>query len=416
MHLIDIFAAIISIASLFAYINHRFLKLPDTIGLMVMGLIASSSLLIIQHFNPALTSTIEKTLSEINFSDILLQFMLSFILFAGALHTEFEKLKVDRWSILVYATVGVLISAFIIGGITYFVLRWLNLDMAFVYCMLFGVLISPTDPIAVLGILKQTNISERLKMRITGESLFNDGVGIVLFLIFIQMAQSGESANGTFIMDLLLREIGGGVLTGFIAGYIGFKMLKSIDHYQTEVLITIAIVMGGTTACNLLHFSGPLAMVVAGLLIGRKTKYPAMSEETEDYVSKFWEIMDMIFNAILFVLIGLELLIIPIQRNYLPAGLILIVVVLLARYLSLLIPAPLLSLRTSFDKNSLKIMTWGGLRGGISIALALAIPHSPERSFIITVTYMIALFSIIVQGLSIKKVVRFLKPEEAKVE
>lgn len=411
MNLINIFAAIISIASLFAYINYRFIKLPGTIGLMIMGLVASSFLLVLGRFFPEMTSSIQSTLSQIDFSNFLLEFMLSFLLFAGSMHTEFNKLKASRWPIIIYATVGVVLSTFIIGGASYFILHWLHLDISFIYCLLFGALISPTDPIAVMGILKQANIPSTLEIRITGESLFNDGVGVVVFLTILQIANHSVSqVSGSYVLELLAREVGGGVITGFIIGFVGFRMLKSIDHYQTEVLITIAMVMGGYTVCSFFHFSGPLAMVIAGLFIGHEGKVHAMSDQTQDYIFKFWELMDIIFNAVLFVLMGLELLIIPIQKNYIPAGLILIVVVLLTRYLSLIIPAPLLLLRTSFDKNDLRIMTWGGLRGGISIALALSLPDSAEKELIVTITYVIVLFSIIVQGLTIDRVIRFLNP------
>lgn len=413
MTLINILAGIICIASVFAYINYRFLKLPGEIGLMIVGLVTSSSLLVIQYFDPSITSGIRQTISKINFSEILLQFMLSFILFSGAMHTEFGKLKKARWSIFIYATAGVALSAFIIGGLSYFILPWLNLEIPFIYCLLFGALISPTDPVAVLGIIKKANVPTKLKMRITGESLFNDGMGIALFLIFIQIAQRGENdVSSPFILWTLLREIGGGIALGLITGFAGYKMIQSINHYQTEVLVTLAMVTGGTTICNLLQLSAPIAMSVAGLFVGHRAKLHAMSPKTQDHVFSFWKLIDMLFNAILFVLIGLGLLVIPFQKNYIPAGLILIVVVLLARYLSLLIPVPLLSLGTSFDKNSLKIMTWGGLRGGVSIALALTIPASPAQRFIVTITYIIALFSIIVQGLTIGKVIKLLKPGE----
>lgn len=415
MTLINILAGIICIASLFAYVNYRFLRLPGEIGLMIVGLVAGSSLLVIQYFDPSVTSGVRETLSRVNFSDILLQFMLSFILFSGAMHTEFGKLKKARWSVLIYATAGVAISAFIIGGLSYFILPWLGLEIPFIYCLVFGALISPTDPVAVLGIIKKTHVPTTLKMRITGESLFNDGMGIALFLIFIQIAQRGESdVSSPFILWTLLREIGGGVVLGLITGFGGYKMIKPVNHYQTEVLVTLAMVTGGTTICNLLHLSAPIAMSVAGLFVGHRAKLHAMSPETQDHVFSFWKLIDMLFNAILFVLIGLGLLIIPFQKSYIPAGLILFVVVLLARYLSLLIPAPLLSLGTSFDKNSLKIMTWGGLRGGVSIALALVIPGSPAQRFIVTVTYIIALLSILIQGLTIGKVIRFLRPEESE--
>lgn len=333
--------------------------------------------------------------------------MLGFLLFAGALHTDIKKLREAKWPILIYATAGILISTFLVAGAIYLLLPILFRPVDFIYCLLFGALISPTDPIAVLSILKKAGISESIETKITGESLFNDGVGVVVFLTLYNIANEGFAEVSTSeIIVLLTEEILGGIGLGLILGYVGFVMLKKIDHYQTEVLITLAMVMGGITLAPMFHFSGPLAMVVAGLFIGNKGALEAMSVETSDYVHKFWEMMDEILNAILFVLIGLELLVIPIEISFLYIGLCAIFIVLLSRFISLVTPSYVFRLKYEFPKKTFLIMTWGGLRGGISIALALSLRPEMEREMIVSVTYIVVLFSIIVQGLSLETLVK----------
>ena len=400
---------IITLSALLAYLNIRILKLPSTIGIMVLSLLLSVILLVIGSASPA-AGLMKNLLVQIDFSDFLLDFMLGFLLFAGALHTDIKKLHKARGPIITYATVGILISTFLVGGGIYFILPLLYQPVDFIYCLLFGALISPTDPIAVLSILKKAGISESIETQITGESLFNDGVGVVIFLTLFRIASKGfANVSTSEIIVLLLEEIVGGVLFGLLLGYIGFRMLKRIDHYQTEVLITLAIVMGGTSLAAMFHFSGALAMVVAGLFIGNKGALEAMSEETNDYIHKFWEMLDEIFNAILFVLIGLELLIIPFELSFLFVGLIAILIIILARLLSLIIPSYIFRFKYEFPKSTFILMTWGGLRGGISIALALSLTEGMQRNLIVSVTYIIVLFSIIVQGLSLERVVKRLK-------
>ena len=400
---------IITLSALLAYLNIRILKLPSTIGIMVLSLLLSLILLVIGSASPA-AGLMKNLLVQIDFSDFLLDFMLGFLLFAGALHTDIKKLHKARGPIITYATVGILISTFLVGGGIYFILPLLYQPVDFIYCLLFGALISPTDPIAVLSILKKAGISESIETQITGESLFNDGVGVVIFLTLFRIASKGfANVSPSEIIVLLLEEIVGGVLFGLLLGYVGFRMLKRIDHYQTEVLITLAIVMGGTSLAAMFHFSGALAMVVAGLFIGNKGALEAMSEETNDYIHKFWEMLDEIFNAILFVLIGLELLIIPFELSFLFVGLIAILIIILARLLSLIIPSYIFRFKYEFPKSTFILMTWGGLRGGISIALALSLTEGMQRNLIVSVTYIIVLFSIIVQGLSLERVVKRLK-------
>jgi CPA1 family monovalent cation:H+ antiporter len=400
---------IITLSALLAYLNIRILKLPSTIGIMVLSLLLSLILLVVGSASPA-AGLMKNLLVQIDFSDFLLDFMLGFLLFAGALHTDIKKLHKARGPIITYATVGILISTFLVGGGIYFILPLLYQPVDFIYCLLFGALISPTDPIAVLSILKKAGISESIETQITGESLFNDGVGVVIFLTLFSIASEGfANVSTSEIIVLLLEEIVGGVLFGLLLGYVGFRMLKRINHYQTEVLITLAMVMGGTSLAAMFHFSGALAMVVAGLFIGNKGALEAMSEETNDYVHKFWEMVDEIFNAILFVLIGLELLIVPFELSFLFVGLIAILIIILARLLSLIVPSYIFRFKYEFPKSTFILMTWGGLRGGISIALALSLTEGMQRNLIVSVTYIIVLFSIIVQGLSLERVVKRLK-------
>jgi CPA1 family monovalent cation:H+ antiporter len=409
MDALKLISLIIALSAGLAYINIRFLKLPSTIGLMVLSLMVSLLLLLAGTAWP-IGNSVKNMMVQIDFSEFLLDFMLGFLLFAGALHTDVKKLRKAKWPILIYATAGILISTFLVASGIYLLLPFLYQPVDFIYCLLFGALISPTDPIAVLSILKKAGIAESIETKITGESLFNDGVGVVVFLTLFSIAREGIAEVSTSeILMLLIEEILGGIALGLFLGYLGFFMLKKIDHYQTEVLITLAMVMGGISMAPMFHFSGPLAMVIAGLFIGNKGTLEAMSEQTSDYVHKFWEMVDEIFNAILFVLIGLELLVIPFEMSFLYVGLISILIVIVSRFISLVTPSYLFRLKYEFPERTFLIMTWGGLRGGISIALALSLTAGMERNMIVSVTYIVVLFSIIVQGLSLEKVVKRLK-------
>ena len=415
METIKLISIVISLSALLAYLNIRFLKLPSTIGLMVLSLLLSLLLIFIASATK-IDDYLKTLLVELNFSGFLLDFMLGFLLFAGALHTDINKLRKSKGPILTFATLGIIISTFLVGSALYILLPFLFQPVDFIYCLLFGALISPTDPIAVLSILKKAGISESIETKITGESLFNDGVGVVVFLTLLSIAKEGFEEITTFeIALLLLEEIGGGIVLGLVLGFVGFNMMKRINHYQTEVLITLALVMGGSTIAPLFHFSGALAMVVAGLFIGNKGSAEAMSEETNDYVHKFWEMIDEIMNAILFVLIGLELLLIPFELSFLYIGLISILIILIARFVSLTIPSTIFRFSYEFPKSTYILMTWGGLRGGISIALALSLPEGMQRNLIVSVTYIVVLFSIIVQGLTLDKLVERLRKSSGPV-
>ncbi len=403
--MLEFFAIIISVSALFGYINHKWLKLPTTIGVMLISVVLGIVLKTIEHFNPEYISPLRGFLTGFNFSAFVLDFILCFLLFAGSLHVNITQLKGAKATVFSYATLGVLISTIIIGVLSYIVIGWFGFDINLISCFLFGALISPTDPIAVIGILSQYKIPQKLKTEIIGESLFNDGVGVVVFAVIYSLITGGDNSF-TFanISKIFAVEVIGGLAIGLIIGYIGYWLMKNIDHYQTEIMITLAVVTGGYSIASHFHASGPLAMVVAGLLIGNKGKEHAMSDITAEYVDKFWELIDEICNTILFVLMGQEIFLVPFDTSYIIIGAILIIVALAARYTSLL-PAFFIFNKNETRKSlNLAVLTWGGLRGGISIALALSLANKIDGSSLFIVsTYCIVLFSILVQGLSIKK-------------
>jgi CPA1 family monovalent cation:H+ antiporter len=401
----NIVAIIIVVAALFSFINAKLLKLPGTIGIMLISVIVSLLVILLGFFYPHIFLKITRFISSVDFTKVLLKEMLSFLLFAGAIHININRLKKERVAILAFSTVGVFISTFAIGYLFFLAASWLGFAIDFLPCLLFGSLISPTDPIAVLGILKQAKIPDSLEMKISGESLFNDGVSVVVFItIFEVMNTAADRISIAEVSWLFAREAGGGILFGSIIGYIGFLVIRSIDNYVVEVLMTLAIVMGGTLIAEQLHISTLLAMVVAGIITGNKSMPKGMSDITRDYVTKFWEMIDEVFNAVLFLLIGFEMLIIPFNYDLLLLGLVTILIALFSRFISVAIPVVILKRKNTFERNAVFILTWGGLRGGISIALALSLPGADYKPVIVTVTYIIVLFSILVQGLTIGKI------------
>lgn len=402
MDLFTIITLLVVLSALFGFVNTRFLKLPQTIGLMSMALAFSLLMLGVNYINPGLFHFAEDIVNSIDFSEVLLDVMLSFLLFAGALHTDVMLLRKHKKSILLFALIGVLLSTFLIAGLLYLFLLAINYPIGFIYCLLFGALISPTDPIAVLGILTKSNVPKKLEINIVGESLFNDGIGVVIFISILQVIRSGDRGFDTSDTALLLvQEVGGGLLFGLLLGYTMFYMMRSIDDYQTEVIITLAGVMSGNALAHYFHISAPLAMVAAGLLIGSRGKLHAMSKTTELYVDKFWELVDVLLNAILFVMIGLRLMVLDYNQQFLVIGLVAIPIMLLARYLALRLPLLVLGRNLAFDRKSVLLMTWGGLRGGLSIAMALSLGRTEPKEMIVFITYVVVLFSIMVQGLSI---------------
>lgn len=408
MTIFELIAVIITISAGFAYINHRFLKMPDTIGLMVLALASSIILIIINFFDADLLASTKESVKNIDFSSLLLNGMLSFMLFAGAFHTDYNLIKTERISVMVFALIGVLLCTFLVGSLLFYTLSWFNLPANYLVCLLFGALISPTDPIAVLGILVKFDVPERIKVNIVGESLFNDGVGVVIFATLLNIFSQGSASVTAFdISKLFIQEAIGGILFGIVLGNIIFKLLKSIDHYQTEVLITLAAVAGGYMLAQKLHISGPLAMVVAGLFVGNRARGVAMSDITEEYVDKFWEMLDGILNAILFVLIGFFVLSLEFQPYFIGIGFLTIIIVLFSRYISVILPFWITKRWTKLGNDAPILLTWGGLRGGLSIAMALSLPNEiNEKSLIIFITYLVVLFSIIIQGLSLEKLIK----------
>lgn len=407
MNLFAIITVLVVITAVFAYINTRFLKLPETIGMMIISLVFSVMLIVSGLIFPAVYNFAADFIGNIDFSTVLLDIMLSFLLYAGALHTDGSLLKANRRSITVFAIVGVILSALLVGILLYLFLHAVQTPVNFWYCLLFGAFVAPTDPIAVLGILTKAGAPKDVEIKIVGESLFNDGIGVVLFLSLLEIITIGtENVSAVDISFLLITEIGGGILLGWVLGYLGYRMMKKIDHYQSEILITLAIVMGGYALAQMLHLSGPLAMVIAGLVTGSRSKEDAMSDTTELYVYKFWELVDVLLNAVLFVLIGLEVLILEFDMSYLVAGLAAIPITLVARYVSLLLPATLFKKYIQTNHNTIKIMTWGGLRGGLSIAMALSLTAPLPKNQFVFMIYVVVLFSIIVQGLTVGKVIK----------
>jgi CPA1 family monovalent cation:H+ antiporter len=406
----QIISILVLLAAVFAYVNDRWIKWPPTIGIMVLALFSSILIVILGYLVPVFSVQVLHIVSNIDFGQVLMKIMLSFLLFAGAIHIDAVKLRKEFWPVMTLATVGVFISAFLISAMSYYLFEVFQLPIPYIHCLLLGALISPTDPIAVMAILKKAGIPRSLELKIMGESLFNDGVGVVVFLTILEVASNGNgnfSPAGTIL--LFLKEAGGGLLFGALMGYVACFLLKSIDNYRVEVLITLAIVMCGYTLADQLHLSAPLAIIVTGIMVGTKGRTVALSATSWDYLGKFWDLIDEIFNAILFLLIGLQMLVIKIHSTIMIIGCVMILVVLLARWFSVSLPVAVLRIKIKFEKNAVTILTWGGLRGGLSVAMALSLPPNMHRNELVLITYIIVIFSIIVQGLTIGKVASRLK-------
>ncbi len=449
MNFFDIAGILVALAAAFAFINHKLLKLPTTVGLMLLAMLHAIALLLIDRIVPGATvlTAAETLIGSIDFDQTLMQGMLGYLLFAGALHVNLNDLKEQTAAIALLATIGVLATTFIVGGLTYLITGWLGIEVRFIYCLIFGSIVAPTDPIAVLGIFKSLGAPKSLETKIAGESLFNDGVGVVVFIALLgiaglgghgeshadgnhqesnQVVQQSEQehpheaqadtevaeTNASDVAKLFALEAGGGIALGFVLGLLAFLLLRSIDHYATEILISLAVVTGGYALAMKLHLSGPLAMVVAGLILGNHGRTLAMSDKTRDHLDTFWELVDELLNAVLFVLIGLEVLVLSFHEKYLLAGALAIPAALLARFLSVgtVITALKKLAGRQFTSHAIKVMTWGGLRGGISVALALSLKeeiHAQQSQYdtvgelILTMTYVVVAFSILVGGLTI---------------
>lgn len=411
MDAFTVLAIITTLAAIFSWLNYRYIHLPNTIGLMVLSLSFSLCLVIVGKLYAPAVDPLKRILMEVEFDRTLLHGMLGAMLFAGALHLNINDLLGRRYIIVLLATFGVIASTLIVGFASWLLLQGLGFSINLIHCFLFGALISPTDPIAVGAIMRKAGIPKMLEVKISGESLFNDGVGVVVFLTILE-ASGGHHVTAGSVASLLVIEVIGGLAFGTVVGWIVYLMLKSIDSYEVEILLTLAIVTGGYVLAQSLHISGPLAMVVAGLLIGNRGRSFAMSAKTRERLDAFWELTDEFLNAVLFVIIGAEIVVITYTTDYLIAGLISIPLVLFARWISVSFPIFALRKKREFSRHVIKILTWSGLRGGISVALALSLPKGPERSLFVAITYTIVVFSIVVQGLTVGRFVRHLYARE----
>lgn len=418
--MLDLAAAFIALTTLLTYVNYRFIRLPPTIGVMATALVFS---LIAQGLSllgyPVLEVEMQEIIRRIDFSAVLMTWFLPALLFAGALHVNLADLRNYKWPIGLLATLGVLIATTVIGVLAYYTFALFGWHVDFIYCLLFGALISPTDPIAVLGILKSAGAPKPLATTIVGESLFNDGTAVVVFTILLGILQLGETPTVSATTWLFIHEAVGGVLFGAALGYGIFVMMRGIDQYQVAVMLTLALVIGGAALAARLHVSAPIAMVVAGLIIGNHGRNYAMSDETRRYIDKFWELIDEILNALLFALIGLELLLLPFNWLHVVAAFALGGAVLVSRLLTV---APAIVIlrqhaagRRQVPRGTIRILAWGGLRGGVSVALALSLPLGEQRDLLLSLTYVVVLASILIQGLSIGPLVRWIYRGEAPV-
>ncbi|MFP9113261.1 cation:proton antiporter [Flavobacterium sp. RHBU_3] len=402
MNIYLILVALISLSAAFAYINHRFIKMPFVIGLFFLSTILSLFILSEHWWDLGLYLETKAYLAQVKLSSVILDVMLGFLLFAGSLHTRWDEIKLQLKPISFFAVPGVVFSTIIIGGVVFYVSSLIDVQLSLLHCLIFGALISPTDPIAVLGILTKANVSKKVESTIVGESLFNDGIGVVIFVALLETLKLGNNhIDFSHFGTLFLQEAVGGLLFGLVLGYLLHYLLKSIDNYETEVLLTIAFVMGGYALSNYFHLSGALAMVVMGLFVGNYKREASMSDKTQEYVHKFWELVDVILNAVLFISIGFVLVFINFKTEYIIIGAISVLVVLLSRIMVIGLPAMIFKSIIPFTKNEVKIIAWGGLRGGLSIALVLSLPDSEAKNILIVATYCCVVFSILVQGLTV---------------
>ncbi|MEQ8417214.1 MAG: sodium:proton antiporter [Imperialibacter sp.] len=413
MHILDIVAIFVCLAGIFIYVNTYFIKLPSSIGLMLMALCLSFCILVAGWLFPDFIIGTERVMENYDYSDVLYQVVLIFMLFAGALQIDFKKLAQEKWPVLILATASIFISTVIVGLGIFYILKFSGIHLDLIYCLVFGALISPTDPIALTSTIKKYNLSKRLAIQVSGESLFNDGVAVVLALTLLDLAHTGEDHRISFwdVGFIFSLDVGGGIILGLILGFVGYRLLKYIDNDQSEleILVTLALVLTGAQIATVLHISAKQAAVVAGLIIGNEGRGNYITSVTSDYVFKFWSLMEESLNAMLFVLIGLEMLVITIRLDYFAAGFFAFTLILVARFISVGIPIKLMSVfkQHHFEKHSVTIMTWGGLRGGIPIALSLSLPEFEGKDIIVTMTYTVVVLSILFQGLTVRKLLEY---------
>jgi len=407
---------LVVLSAAFGFINARWLKLPNTIGLMAITLVFTLILLAIGQFDDRLLQQELALVHSINFETVLLDIMLSFLLFAGSMNADLTQLKSLRRPIIAFASVGVLISTALVGLSSYYLFASFGLSVPLLQCLLFGALISPTDPVAVLGLVRKADAPKKLEVKIVGESLFNDGVGVVVFVTLLGLSshQLGDTPV-LAVAELFIREVIGGLLLGALLGGLCFHAMRNIDSLETEVMLSIAVVMGGTALAGALEVSAPLAMVVAGLLVGDEYfKEKALSGNSVAYLEKFWHVIDELLNTLLFVLIGLEVLQLSFDSRYIYLGLIVIPLLWLCRYLSLSIPIAIYAKPHEFVPKTNLMMTWAGLRGGVSIALVLSLPENLSRDLLLIITYMVVVTSILLQGLTVAPLIRKLSSKSTE--
>jgi len=406
MHLFLIIALLVIVSAVYSYINARFLKLPGTIGIMSLAIIGSIITIVIDNLNPGIARYLTVLAKNINFSSTVLNIMLGFLLFATAFNLNVGKLKKEMRPVLILSTLGVLISTAIFGTLLYYISGWIDIKIPYIYCLLFGALVSPTDPVAVGAIIKGSKLPSNLSTIISGESLFNDGIGLVLFITILEVTQSGvKDMDFAKAALMFVQEVFGGIAMGAVIGFLAHRLMLSISDFQTIVLVSLALVMLNSLLATWLHLSIPLSVVTAGLLAGGRTINANNKERSHEALEKFWELVDEVLNTILFVMIGLQMVNLPYIQNYWITGGIGIVILLAARWMSIMLPLTFLRRSLNVSYNNINILTWAGVRGGISIALALSLPASDYRHFILSGTYFIVIFSIIVQGLTLNKVI-----------
>lgn len=410
LSIFDLVAILLTVSAVFAFVNAKLLRLPTTIGVMIMGLAASLILIGLELLTAEtqLSRALSDAVRQIDFTEALMHGMLAFMLFAGALQVDLGALKSRAASVGLLATVGVVLSTAIVGVCFWLIARWLGSPIPLVWALVFGALISPTDPVAVLSILKAMHVPKDTEVEMTGEALLNDGVGVVMFTILVAAAAGVEGAGFGVVQvaQVFFVEALGGAILGLAAGYVAYRAMRLLDDFRIEVLISLAMVMGTYALAGKLHLSGPIAMVCAGLLIGERGPADAMSETTQRYLFGFWTLIDEILNIVLFLLIGLEVLVMRPDQAVLPIAFLAIPIVLAARLLSVAVPVTVLSVRVSFIKGTIPLLTWGGVRGGISIALVLSVPEFSQKPLILAATYAVVIFSIVVQGLTLAPLVR----------